>query len=64
MTEHQNISALVLMNKVQEAIISSLRGEAAKQPKELEFKLLNESRKFTIHISSFIDDLVEGQANV
>lgn len=55
---HPNVNAVGLMLEVQKVLMNSLRGPAEQKKKDLEFLLLNESRKFAIQISELLDDEV------
>jgi len=56
---HPNVNAVALMLGVSECIKTNLRGNAEAKKKDIEFKLLDESRKFAIKISDILDDLME-----
>ncbi len=56
---HPNLNAVGFMLKVHDAMKDSLRGEAQNKLKDIEFSLLNEARKFAIHISELLDEIVE-----
>jgi hypothetical protein len=57
---HPNIHAVKLMLAVNDIAKSCLRGPAEKKVKDIEFTLLNESRKFAIHLSEVPDEIMEG----
>lgn len=54
-TDHPNVHAVGLMLDLHKAIMGRLRGQAEVYRKELEFKLLDEARLFSIHISELLD---------